>query len=361
MLLALLVVGCEGDQGPAGPEGAAGPAGPAGPTGPTGPAGPAGEDGQDANENCVNCHTGDTELLAKQIQYKLSTHYNGGHYVYGNRAGECATCHSHEGYIENLATGTGEVVAPYPEPTPPNCRTCHQIHQTYSRDDYTFTKTDAVEFRLGGSADLAGGSGNLCAQCHQARLRDPMPEIGGPDVSFTSTHWGPHYSPQGNALAGMNFFDFEGGNGGTHAHADLGCNQCHMAFAPEREIFLGGHTFNINYDDNGEEVQNVTGCNAACHENGPGPGTVEDFNHFGVQEELTELAHELLDMLVAIGIAEAGEDHSSPVPGTYPGDVGAAFWNLQFFENDQSHGLHNPPYFRAILQGSIDAMEAYMP
>ena len=67
-------------------------------------------------------------------------------------------------------------------------------------------------------------------------------------------------------------------------------------------------------------------------------------------------------MLVAIGIAEVDEDgHSHVIPGTWPGDVGAAFWNLQLAELDGSHGLHNPTYIRGLLQGSIDAMEDYMP
>jgi Collagen triple helix repeat (20 copies) len=45
LLVAALLIGCEGPQGPAGPAGPQGAAGPQGPTGPQGPAGPPGPAG----------------------------------------------------------------------------------------------------------------------------------------------------------------------------------------------------------------------------------------------------------------------------------------------------------------------------
>ena len=45
------------------------------------------------------------------------------------------------------------------------------------------------------------------------------------------------------------------------------------------------------------------------------------------------------------------------VPGTYPANVAAAAWNFQGVMNDGSKGVHNPPYARALLQGSIDALQ----
>ena len=45
-----------------------------------------------------------------------------------------------------------------------------------------------------------------------------MPVIDGPNVTITSTHWGPHGSPQGNMFAGFGFYDFTGKLGGMSSH-----------------------------------------------------------------------------------------------------------------------------------------------
>jgi len=354
LLLAVLVVGCEGPAGPAGPAGAAGADGSNGSTGPAGPAGPegpAGEAGTDANENCTQCHTNDTELFAKQVQFWNSTHYAGGHYGYGSR-GDCGVCHAHEGFVAVLESGEMEF-AGTTDPTPPNCRTCHVIHTTYTDADYGLAKTTAVDFWTGQTVDFAG-SGNLCSQCHQSRLRDPMPAFGSDPITFTSSHYGPHYGPQGNMQGGVGFYDFEGDNGGLHAHSSTGCQQCHLAEG--NGVDLGGHTFNVSYGENGDEDQNVTGCNDGCH------GSVEDFGHFGLQTSIHDKMVELGDMLIVIGIAEVDDDgHYGVVPGTFPGDVVAAWWNLAGTQGDASLGLHNPKYIRGLLDGAIDAMDAYMP
>jgi hypothetical protein len=347
-LLSFMIVACEGSAGPQGP---AGPAGPAGPDGPQGPA------GEDANANCTQCHTQDTELLAKQLQFFSSKHWAGGNYNRGTRA-DCSVCHSHEGFTEVLATGEMEAAAGFTDPTPPNCRTCHNIHTTYTDADYGLTKTDAVAFWTGETVDF-GNNANLCSQCHQSRLRDPMPAFGADPITFTSTHYGPHYAPQGNMAAGTGFFDFEGDNGGVATHIGLGCGNCHMAEG--NGTTLGGHTFNVSYGDFGEEVDNTNGCMAAgCH------GDVPDFGYLGLQTEIAGLLETLVADLQTLGIAgaidpEHPDDCVHVVPGTYPGDVVAAFWNYDAICHEGSLGLHNPTYTRGLLNGSIDAIQAYLP
>jgi hypothetical protein len=59
----MLLAGCEGPQGPVGAGGADGADGAAGPQGPA---------GQDAAGTCVQCHTSDMYLLARQVQYAAS-------------------------------------------------------------------------------------------------------------------------------------------------------------------------------------------------------------------------------------------------------------------------------------------------
>ena len=297
LITVFALAACEGPQGPAGPSGATGPQGPAGPRGPTGPA------GADANENCTQCHTGDVEIYAKQVQFELSAHGPG---MYMRASSSCATCHTHQGYLMRLEKDDlWEVDETIAEAAPVNCRTCHEIHTTYTDADYALTATDPVYFRVAATAVDLEGAGNLCARCHQSRPRSPFPVIDGAPVTFTSTHYGPHYSPQGDFVAGVGFFDFEGGNGGTHTHGeDAGCQTCHMTGGDHDE---GGHTW----------VPTVAGCQE-CHD------SAGDFDLFNGQTDVQELIDELAVLIEASGVGHFEDGEWHPVPGTYPANVVAA-------------------------------------
>ena len=341
-LLSFMIVACEGSAGPQGP------AGPAGPAGPEGPAGPAGED---ANQNCTQCHNEDTELFARQTQYYESVHFVGGNFE--RSTSSCAPCHTHEGFIERLATG--EQTATQPEnPSPVNCRSCHVIHTTYTEADYGFTATDPVTFwnDFHGTADFAG-AGNLCAQCHQGRVLNPVPEVDGADVEITSFRYGYHHGPQGTVQAGVGGFFTE--PAGQHVHASLGCQQCHMGAAFGNAA--GGHTFNLTYEYHGAEEDLVVGCNEQCH------GSVEDFGYLGTQDVVAAGLEELAGLLIQAGMMQ---DENGPnglhyaVTGTQPANLAAAFVNWQMLEEDRSLGLHNPSYAKNLLNDAIAAVEAFL-
>jgi hypothetical protein len=346
-MLAFALAGCEGPTGPAGPAGTAGAAGPAGPAGPQGPAGPA---GQDANQNCTQCHVNDTRLFARELQYKNSVHYTGGDFE--RSTAPCAACHTHEGFIERIASGA-QTAGPIDQPSPPNCRTCHQIHTTYTDADFAFTATAPVDLWYAPGQSVDFGKGNLCAQCHQARPVDPLPAIGGADVAVTSTRYGTHHSPVAEVMGGVGLFDFSGNVAGgpfRHGESDVGCPTCHMAMPFGAQA--GGHTMAMTYDYHGSEEDNVAGCmSAGCHS----AGSVVDFDKFGDQTEVQSRLDALATLLRAKGIMAAAPSTSS-VAGTWPANVAAAFVNWQTINEDKSLGIHNPPYVLGILQASIDAM-----
>lgn len=331
---AVAMTACEGPEGPTGPAGPAGPTGPAGPAGATGPA------GQDANENCTQCHAGDVNLYTKQQQILVAAHGPG---MYIRDSGECTVCHTHQGFLERLVTGEwGYSAGSVDDVAPMNCRTCHKIHTTYTAADYELTAEGIpVSFRVAAQDVDFGNAANLCASCHQSRLRDgQMAVIDGDDVTFTSTHYGPHYATQGDMFAGLGFYDFEGGNGGQHVHGmvEKGCPACHMA---EGSLTSGGHTFEMG--------SNVKGCQE-CH------SSVEDFGAFGLQDDVQALLDELGPLIEASGVGHFSDGEWHPVPGTYPANAVAAWWNFNGVMNDGSLGIHNPPYIKALLQGSIDAL-----
>lgn len=218
LVAALAVTACEGPEGPTGPSGAAGPAGPAGPAGAAGPA------GQDANQTCTDCHVNDMTLYAKQQQFAQSDH---GFEYYTRASGICVNCHTHQGFLARVTTGSWNEDAWdsddfIVDAMPMNCRTCHQIHTTYTGADFAFNVQSPVAFYIGGESRDLGPAANLCASCHQQRpLRaryGDLPAIDGGDVTILSGSWGPHYSMEGNLFAGFGFFDFSGELGGMSSH-----------------------------------------------------------------------------------------------------------------------------------------------
>ena len=357
-----MLTACEGPTGPAGPAGANGAAGPAGPAGPTGPQGPA---GQDANENCTQCHTDNVTLFAKQVQYAQSTHRLGGNFERSEAS--CAGCHTHQGFIERMVDGVPEATADVMDPAPINCRTCHQIHATYTSADYALTASGPVTFKneSHGTFDFGDQAGNLCAQCHQGRaVNQPIP--GGDDYEITSSRYGYHHGPQGNVIAGVGAVEFEGSKtitGGPTSHGNVAFNEgmcatCHMGEAFGEQA--GGHTWKMTYDYHGTIEDNVAGCNT-CHDD------FEDFSEMGdvpgtVLGLMVQLEQRLVDIGVKVAMSEDYTIHGLnvyAVRGTWPAEVAGAMLNWQMFAEDRSLGLHNPKYVKAVVQNSIEAIAGY--
>jgi hypothetical protein len=347
---AIILSSCEGPEGPEGP---AGPQGEQGIQGEVGPAGPAGEDG---NGTCAICHNDDVVLLAKQQQSLSSHHLTGGNYE--RNSSSCAPCHTHQGFVEWMATGS--VAGSIEDPAPINCRTCHMIHMNYDETDWTLSTTDAVEFiHTGVSVDLEGSS-NLCINCHQSRAVNPMPEIGGADVTITSSRYGPHHGPQGNNLWGVGGYEVAGSesypDAGSHAHVGLGCVSCHMAPVPYGGRTAGGHTFNMTFEYHGSVNYNVDAC-TACHS---ALEDQEDFDLNGVQTEVEDLLEQLATIFINMGYLNA-ESGLWDIPEgglVVSADVAGAMLNFKTVEEDRSHGIHNPPYMIALLKNALEVMQA---
>ncbi len=352
VFLVPLVTGCEGPVGPEGPAGAQGAQGPAGPQGPVGPIGPA---GQDATQTCTQCHTNNVGLFAKQVQYEQSTHRLGGNFERATTS--CAPCHTHQGFLERIATGGTSTAATILDPAPINCRTCHQIHTTYTNADYALTVSgpNAMVFNPTQGPNDLGEIGNLCSQCHQGRSLNPVPVPGGADVTVTSSRYGYHHGPQGQVVAGVGGFDLGGGaTEGPMAHGNPGINQgtcgtCHMGEAFGEQA--GGHTWKMTYEYRGRDNDNVAGCEP-CH------SSIDDFDYNDVQTTVAALMEELRVELVRIGIKRDGDNWYANA-GTWPADVAAAQVNYQMVGEDRSLGVHNPGYVIPLLQGSVAKMKTY--
>jgi hypothetical protein len=327
----MLLSGCtkEGAQGPAGEDGADG------------------ADGLDGEEQCGTCHDMSTDVKARIIQWEASKHATGGNFE--RNSATCAGCHTNEGFLDVLENEATDMVASgtMQNPTMIGCRTCHNIHETYTPEDWQLTTSGPVDLIMGGETDQ--GKGNICANCHQARNPGTLTEPGGDDIQITSPYWGPHHGTQSNMIAAMGGFEIPGDlayTTGPHTDMEGGCKTCHMAEAYGTQA--GGHQMAMGYAYHGSTVPNTAGCQD-CHEG------IEGFDFTGTQTETQALLDELKTELLAQGLIDEG-DHA--VPGTYAANEAGAVYNYLFVLEDWSLGVHNHRYAKALLQNTIDDLQA---
>lgn len=319
-ILAIVVAGCQGE------------------------AGPPGTAGVNAAETCSDCHNDTTLVKARQVQWEASVHATGGNFE--RNGTDCAYCHTSEGFIEGpMAAGSLEVAMAPENPSPQNCRTCHEIHETYTSADWALTTTSPVTLLTTGDTYDQGKS-NLCASCHQPRQYDwPIPKVGGGDVEITTSRYGPHYGPQSSMLLGVGGYGEYTGSKVHYDYVSNGCVDCHMADAYGAQA--GGHTMKMGYEYHDALRPNLAACES-CHSD------IESFDRNGVQSEVAALDAQLEALLIANGlITESG----SVVTQTVSSAQAGAIYNWKWVHGDGSNGIHNPAYTKFLLQTAIDALE----
>ena len=299
----------------------------------------------------MTCHADTSVVWAISFQYDHSVHAAGETTNRNNPP--CATCHTNEGFVESQ---TGEPFfdehlaadRDLENPSPIGCFTCHAPH---TNGDFSLRADGPVDLIMGGTFDY--GPANICGNCHQARAANPAIDPAG--ITVTSSRWGPHHGTQGNMLAGEGGYEMEGYEYTNSIHTyyvDNGCVACHMA-APEGGV-AGGHSWNMTYEDEGEEAEFTTGCNVeGCHQ-----GDLEDFNYEGAQDEIQTLLDQLETVLMTSGIMN--EEHLLVASQSSPLELSeaqaAAVWNFLLVWEDRSLGVHNTEYAAALLQNSLDAL-----
>jgi hypothetical protein len=337
-----------------------------GPAGIDGVDGVAGDPGADGTAVCMTCHDAGTAYAAKVDQFNESAHALGTYY---SRGGECAGCHSTEGYLARAEFTSITEIADLgvDNQSAISCKTCHMVHATYDVTDWDLTFADQVTETLFGSASTTDayesisfadyGDGNMCLQCHQARDRGNTPAADATaDVTTGSTHWGPHYGVQGNVLlasGGVNVagdLSYPSATAG-HASLDAACISCHMVD--------GNHTLAVGY----------SACDA-CHTDAE--DMVDDLH-----DEIDALKFALGKELAAQGVASVDTETSvewdeglgvhvetidtvgfGPKNMTMTASQAKALYNYMVVYQDHSYGVHNPSYVRALLNNSIDLITA---
>lgn len=315
----------------------AGPAGPAGATGPTGPEGPAGPAGESAmvtatDLSCTQCHNDTSLITGKETAWAESLHGSGEAYLRGTNA-SCAGCHSGAAFSERIAAGLSpdKVENGDPNPTRQDCRACHQIHTTFTKDDFALETTAPVALFAVEGATYDGGEGNLCVNCHQPRRVFPVAENGV--ITGITSHWGPHHGPQSSMLLGVAGAGVEGKPSAHYQKVENTCVTCHMGDNKN-------HTF----------TPEIATCQE-CHTD------AENFDINGVQTEIQAMLDELGAKLVDAGVLSDTGPDGHPTVTEAPENVGIALYNwIYVAHEDKSLGVHNPAYAKALLQAGLDAM-----
>lgn len=343
VLLGLLIVSAVLFTACAGPQGEPGPAGPAGPEGPAGPAGEAATM-DTADLACTECHNNSGTISAKRAGWEATGHGSGTAYIEEYGRNSCAFCHSGNAFSAAIVAGQSfnQLEAGASEPARQDCFTCHQIHETYTGEDWALETSSAVTMVTSG-ATFDGGAGNLCANCHQARRYlagfAAKDEAGNviPDKYAASMRFNTHYSVQADVLMGALDFTIASGKPGAHySMVENTCVGCHMG---EGAV----HTF---------EPQLAT-CQG-CHSD------AENFDINGYLTEFEEKYAELEAALLAKGLIneDGGTIYRNADGSPVILDKGPAealfFYNL--VHEDGSEGIHNPNYFNALVEAALAAL-----
>jgi hypothetical protein len=292
-------------------------------------------------EACFDCHDDqNTFLVAAEAQWSHSKHASGENIDrnYISWGIPCVKCHTSEGFVANASGQT--LPNPADNPTAIHSFTCHAPHTTTS---FALRVTASQDLSTGDSADLGGA--NICSACHQA-LTSVATAVT--DTTELSEHWGPHHGVQSDMLIGTNGYEYAGLTYDQTNHVGAmtdGCLDCH--FNETSNYRVGGHSFNMEFDMDGEELLNTAAC--SCH------GTLDDFNYHGVQDSVEVLVADLAARLEAAGLID---NTGHPLDDVFTSaDSAGAVWNYLIVHEDRSHGVHNAQYIYDLLHSAIQFIQ----
>ena len=299
--------------------------------------------------DCGQCHDS-APYHTKNTEWNLSKHAVATRYPTGEGRESCVGCHSGIGFIDRI---DGVALAERrTEWEAIVCATCHDPHE--GKNPHQLRRVDDVTL-MNGAKITEGGNGRICMNCHIAR-RD-----ANSYVTKYSSHFGPHYGPQTDMLAGTNAIEYGKkipSSGHLYAVPDS-CATCHMQTLGKGDPanhLAGGHTYKVKWDkgtpgDPSDDVGLVNAC-VQCH------GPVEslnfarqDYNGDGIVEGVqTEVEKVMQDL--AMLLPPLNEPKVAVTADYTPAQLKAAY-NYLFVQDDKSKGVHNTAYAVGIMKASI--------
>jgi hypothetical protein len=282
---------------------------------------------------CTECHNDSALITSKEAAWQQSLHGAGTAFIEEGGNTNCAGCHSGATFSTMVAAGQNfsQIESGDANPTHQDCRTCHQIHTTYTSDDWAL-ETNAPVTQVISGLTFDGGAGNLCANCHQARryIANFVDKTDPTKYTATSPRFNPHLSVQSDILLGSGGFGVEGKPGSHYSMVENTCVGCHMGEG-----------------DNHLMEPQLAKCQE-CH------ADAESYDINGAVTKIEERMAELKAALTSAGLLDAD---GAVVPGTWEEAQATALWNYGVIEEDASNGVHNPVYINALLDAAFAALE----
>jgi predicted CXXCH cytochrome family protein len=284
-----------------------------------------------------------------------------------NTSGTCLQCHEGKTVATRFGASTTYVEASSTTPMQLGCTTCHNPHGSDNTNELRKSITVA-------------DSTNLCIQCHKRRAV--------PDLTSSS---GPH-SPQGPTFLGYSGwrpagFVWDSTSMTTHSNPAANptlCATCHLATLDVNNAkgqlawHYTGHSFYAIPCVDTAGIDSTNSCDiskrsfAACTASGCHSSEAVARSFFqSLTSEVQYLAGILWKDVNGNGKIDAGDTGLlTQVPSTefktrnattnntlpYTAAEGGRF-NVQLVNADGSDGVHNAPYYRALLLATITAVK----
>jgi hypothetical protein len=368
---------------------------------------------------CGSCH-GEPLRHARFQQWQVSGHANFELAIDEGESGNCARCHTANGFLTWLPTLLGEtdkdpldnieVTWTADEIYPQTCVTCHDPHNIGTT---TGVGTNARVRISGNTPDLiagfqvfGAGRGAMCMTCHNSRRGLRNDAVYADYVGTSEVARAPHGSSQTDMLMGENAYLVNTGVRGSHSLIADTCVRCHMEATPPPDILSynqGGtnHTFFASPDICGEchgeilNAESIQSIVVAVLDNLEGliedrwmeviteqiaAGNAIDIGDGVVLDDAADLAgiarlvlgesrgSQALTFVLAddtevgpVALASIDVIRPAPMPTIALSDVGdegllKAGWNWALVTNDGSRGVHNPRFALQVLDASRDAV-----
>jgi len=277
-----------------------------------------------------------------------------------SNGGTCLQCHEGKTVEQRFGGSNVFVEASSTTAMPIGCATCHDPHGSSN----THELRESITVR---------DTTNLCIRCHE---RNAVPD--------TSNTRGPH-SPQGPTFLGTSGwrpagFTWDSTNVPTHSNPSanpLLCATCHLDTldvtngAGQLAWHYTGHSFYAIPCVDTAGIDSTNSCDvsqrsfAACTTSGcHASQDAARALYESLTSELQYFASVLWDDVNGDGKIDAGDTGLlTEVPSTeFKRDsiitvAEGALFNVQLISVDASHGVHNPPYLRALLIATIEAVQ----
>ncbi len=309
------------------------------------------------NVGCGMCHSGPPH---NPFYEDWSRGAHGGMVAHAVANTNCWPCHNGKTAEARFGGSNTYVEASNSNPMPIGCTTCHNPHGS----DNTNELRESITVR---------DTTNLCIQCHK---REPFPD--------PSNKYGPHY-PAGMVFLGdagwfPPGFTWDSTNIPTHSDPSVNktlCATCHLGQinvnngAGKLAWHYTGHSFWAIPCVDTAGIDSTNSCDVSQRDFSACTGSGCHASQDAARALFESIGQEMSYLTNTLWVDSNGNGKVDTTDGGLlakvpPTEFAAdtiittaegALWNVQLVTKDKSQGVHNPPFEKALLIATIEAVQ----